>query len=109
MPWLLRLRILRERASRPRRMGKEDRMQTRGKLFDDLSQLMTNAAGMAHGMKGEAENVFRGFMERWIADANLVTREEFEAVREMARTAREENEALKARLAALEAAAKKKG
>ena len=82
-------------------------MQTRGKLFDDLSQLMTNAAGMAQGMKGEAETVVRGFMERWIADANLVTREEFEAVREMAQKAREENEVLKARIAVLEASSAK--
>ncbi|MCL5778439.1 accessory factor UbiK family protein [Limibaculum sp. FT325] len=82
-------------------------MQTRGKFFDDLSQLMTNAAGMAQGVKTEAETAMRGFMERWIADANLVTREEFEAVREMAEKARLENEALKARLEALEAARKK--
>lgn len=81
-------------------------MQTRGKFFDDLGQLMTNAAGMAQGMKTEAETVFRGFFERWVADANLVTREEFEAVREMAAKARAENEALKARIEALEAAQK---
>lgn len=81
-------------------------MQTRGKFFDDLSQLMTNAAGMAQGMKSEAETAFRGVMERWIAEADLVTREEFDAVREMAEKARAENEALKARLDALEAAGK---
>ncbi|MDT8346139.1 MAG: accessory factor UbiK family protein, partial [Thermohalobaculum sp.] len=51
----------------------------------------------------EAETAMRGFMERWISDANLVTREEFEAVREMAERARAENEALKARLDALDA------
>ncbi|MBK0399411.1 accessory factor UbiK family protein [Limibaculum sp. M0105] len=78
-------------------------MQTRGKLFDDLSQLMTNAAGMAQGVKTEAETAMRSFMERWIADANLVTREEFEAVREMAAKARAENDELRARIEALEA------
>ncbi len=77
-------------------------MQTRDKLFDDLSQLMTNAAGMAQGMKTEAETAMRGLVERWLADANLVTREEFDAVREMAQKAREENKALAARIAELE-------
>ena len=81
-------------------------MQTRDKMFDDLSQLMTNAAGMAQGMKAEAETAMRGLIDRWLADANLVTREEFDAVREMALKAREENEALAARIAELE---KKKG
>jgi BMFP domain-containing protein YqiC len=81
-------------------------MQTRGRLFDDLSQLMTNAAGIAQGMREEAETVLRGRLERFLSDQNLVTREEFEAVRDMAQKAREENEALKARLEALE---KKRG
>ncbi|MEM1344465.1 MAG: accessory factor UbiK family protein [Pseudomonadota bacterium] len=78
-------------------------MQTRSTLLDDLSQLMTNAAGMAQGMRSEAETAMRGLAERFIAENDLVTREEFEAVREMAVKAREENDALKARLAALEA------
>ncbi|MEO0992837.1 MAG: accessory factor UbiK family protein [Pseudomonadota bacterium] len=78
-------------------------MQTTGKFFDDMAKLMTNAAGVAQGIRGEAEAAFRSWMERWIADANLVTREEFDAVREMAVRAREENERLEARLAALEA------
>lgn len=78
-------------------------MQTRGKFFDDLSQLMTNAAGMAQGMREEAETAFKGLWERAVASRDLVTREEFEAVREMAQAAREENERLAARLAALEA------
>lgn len=82
-------------------------MQTRGKFFDDISQLMTNAAGVAQGMKSEAETAFRSLLERWIAEADLVTREEFEAVREMAAAARAENEALKARIEALEAKASK--
>lgn len=78
-------------------------MQTRSKVFDDLSQLLTNAAGMAHGVRSEAETAFRGWMERWLAESNLVTREEFDAVREMATRAREENDALKARIEQLEA------
>ncbi len=78
-------------------------MQTRDKIFDDISQLMTNAAGMAQGMKSEAETAMKGWMERWLADSDLVTREEFDAVREMAVKAREENETLAARIAELEA------
>ncbi|MBY6046178.1 accessory factor UbiK family protein [Vannielia litorea] len=83
-------------------------MQTRNKLFDDLSQLMTNAMGVAQGAKDEAETALRGWMDRWLVDRDFVTREEFDAVRAMAQKAREENEALKARLDALEAAAAKK-
>ncbi len=78
-------------------------MQTRDKLFDDLSQLMTNAAGMAQGVKSEMETAMRGWVERWLAELNLVTREEFDAVREMAVKAREENERLASRIAELEA------
>ena len=78
-------------------------MQTRDKIFDDISQLMTNAAGMAQGMKTEADTALKSWMERWLADADLVTREEFDAVREMAVKAREENESLSARIAELEA------
>ncbi len=78
-------------------------MQTRDKFFDDISQLMTNAAGMAQGMKTEAETAMKSWMERWLAESDLVTREEFDAVREMAVKAREENESLAARIAELEA------
>ena len=78
-------------------------MQTRNKLFDDVSQLMTNAMGVAQGAKEEAENAMKGMVDRWLADRDFVTREEFDAVRTMAQKAREENEALKARLDALEA------
>ncbi len=78
-------------------------MQGRNRILDDLAQLMTNAAGVAQGVRNEAETAFRQRAERLLADMNLVTREEFEAVREMAIKAREENEALAARLAALEA------
>ena len=78
-------------------------MQTRNKFFDDMSQMMTNAMGVAQGAKGEAENAMKGMMDRWLADRDFVTREEFDAVRAMAQKAREENEALKARLDALDA------
>lgn len=78
-------------------------MQTRSKFFDDLSQLMTNAAGVAQGARDEAETAFRSWLDRFIAEGNFVTREEFEAVREMATLAREENDLLAARLAELEA------
>ena len=78
-------------------------MQTRSKIFDDLSQLMTNAMGVAQGARTEAETAMKGLMDRWLADRDFVTREEFDAVRAMAQKAREENEALAARLAALEA------
>jgi BMFP domain-containing protein YqiC len=80
-------------------------MQTRGKIFDDISQLMTNAMGVAQGAKTEAETAMKGLVDRWLADRNFVTREEFDAVRAMAQKAREENEALKARIATLEARA----
>lgn len=83
----------------------EGAMQTRNKIFDDISQLMTNAMGVAQGAKDEAETAMKGFMDRWLADRDFVTREEFDAVRAMAQKAREENEALKARLDAIEAAA----
>jgi BMFP domain-containing protein YqiC len=78
-------------------------MQTRNKLLDDLAQLMSNALGVAQGARSEAETAMRSLIDRWLADRNLVTREEFDAVRAMAQKAREENEALRARLDVLEA------
>ena len=83
-------------------------MQSRNKVFDDISQLMTNAMGVAQGAKDEAETAMNSWIERWLADRDFVTREEFDAVRAMAQKAREENEALKARLDALEASVAKK-
>ena len=77
-------------------------MQARGKIFDDISQLMTNAMGVAQGARDEAETALKSMMDRWLADRDFVTREEFDAVRAMAQKAREENEALKARLDALD-------
>ncbi|MCV2894221.1 accessory factor UbiK family protein [Lentibacter sp. XHP0401] len=81
-------------------------MQTRNKVLDDISQLMTNAMGVAQGAKTEAETAMKSMMDRWLADREFVTREEFDAVRAMAQKAREENETLKARLDALETAKK---
>lgn len=78
-------------------------MQTRNKVFDDLSQLMTNAMGVAQGAKDEAQTAMNSMVDRFLADRDLVTREEFEAVRTMAQKAREENAALLARIEALEA------
>lgn len=78
-------------------------MQTKGRIFDDISQLMTNAMGVAQGARVEAETAMKGMLDRWLADRNLVTRDEFDAVRAMAQKAREENETLKARIDALEA------
>lgn len=79
------------------------------KFLDDMSKLMTNAMGVAQGARTEAETAMKGWVDRWLADRNLVTREEFDAVRAMAQKAREENEALAARLEALEKATGKKG
>jgi BMFP domain-containing protein YqiC len=78
-------------------------MSPRGRIFDEMAKLMTDAAGVAGGVRREAETAVRTQAERLLAGMNVVSREEFEAVREMAALAREENEALKQRLAALEA------
>lgn len=77
-------------------------MQTRNKILDDFSKLMTNAMGVAQGAKDEAGTAVSGIMDRWLADRDFVTREEFDAVRAMALKAREENVSLSKRLAALE-------
>ena len=81
-------------------------MQSRNKILDDVSQLMTNAMGVAQGAREEAENAMKSVLDRWLADRDFVTREEFDAARAMAQKAREENEALKARIDALEAQVK---
>lgn len=78
-------------------------MQPGNRIFDDISKLMTNAMGVAQGAKAEAETAMKSMLDRWMASRDFVTREEFDAVRAMAQKAREENEALRARLAALEA------
>jgi BMFP domain-containing protein YqiC len=77
--------------------------QTSNRFFDEIARLMNDAAGVAQGVRREFDTLFRSQAERWLHDLDLVKREEFEAVKDMARLAREENEALKARLAALEA------
>lgn len=77
-------------------------MQSRDKIFDDVSKLMNNAMGVAQGAKDEAETAFKFWVDRWLAERDFVTREEFDAVRDMAVKAREENEALLARIEALE-------
>ena len=82
--------------------------QTSNRLFDEMARLMGDAASVAQGVKREAETVFRTQMERIVADLDLVKREEFDVVREMASQARTENEALKKRIAELEAALAKK-
>jgi len=80
-------------------------MQTQSRLFDELAKMMSEAAGAADGVRREAETVMRGRMQRLVADMDFVTREEFETVRDMAR----ENEALIARIAALEESFRKTG
>lgn len=77
--------------------------QTTNRFYDEFARLMNDAAGVASGVRREVETVFRSQAERILRDLDLVKREEFEAVKEMARLAREENETLKARVAALEA------
>ena len=77
--------------------------QTTNRFLDEIARLMNDAAGAASGVRREVETVIRNQAERILRDLDLVKREEFEAVKEMARLAREENEALKARVAALEA------
>jgi BMFP domain-containing protein YqiC len=77
--------------------------QTTGRFFDELGKLITDAAGAADGVRKEIESVVRAQAERVLRDLDVVQREEFEAVKAMAQKAREENEALKARIAELEA------
>lgn len=76
---------------------------TSSRILDDIARLATDAAGAAQGVRREVETVVKTQIERLLRDLDVVTREEFEAVREMALLAREENEKLAARLAALEA------
>jgi BMFP domain-containing protein YqiC len=77
--------------------------QTSNRFLDEMARLMNDAAGVASGVRREVDTVFRNQADRILRDLDVVKREEFEAVKEMARLAREENEALKARIAALEA------
>jgi BMFP domain-containing protein YqiC len=77
--------------------------QTRGQFFDDVSRLFSDAAGLADSARREVETMGKAQLEKLLATMNVVTREEFEAAREMAVKARDENEKLLAKLAALEA------
>lgn len=72
------------------------------KILDEFAKLMTDAAGVAQGVRNEAETVVRAQLERFMGDMDLVTRDEFEAVKAMAAAARDENDKLAARLAVLE-------
>ncbi len=81
-------------------------MQSENRLFDDFVKVMNGAAGTLAGMTREAEGAFRERMREWIGGLDMVGRDEFEAVKAIAVAAREENQALKARLDALEAASK---
>lgn len=84
-------------------------MQTENRFFDDLAKLINGAAGTLAGMTREAEASARERAKEWIGGLDFVSRDEFEAVKEMAAKAREEAEALKARLDALEAKGNRKG
>ena len=77
--------------------------QTRGQFFDDVSRLFSDAAGLADSARREVETMGKAQLEKLLATMNVVTREEFEAVREMAARARDENEKLLAKIAVLEA------
>jgi BMFP domain-containing protein YqiC len=76
--------------------------QSNNPFLDELAKLMTDAAGAAQGMRREVETLMKAQGERLLRDLDLVQREEFEAVKEMAAKAREENERLSSRIAALE-------
>ncbi len=78
-------------------------VSTSNRILDDIARLATDAAGAAQGVRREVETVVKTQIERLLRDLDVVTREEFEAVREMTLLAREENDKLAARLAALEA------
>ena len=82
-------------------------MQSQNHLLDDLVKMMNGAAGTIAGMGREAEGGFRDKMREWVGGLDMVSREEFDAVKAMAAAARDENDALAKRLVILEAAAKK--
>jgi len=77
--------------------------QTSNRLLDEFAKLMTDMAGVAQGVRREVETAFKSQAERFLGEMDLVRREEFDAVRDMAAHAREENETLRRRVAALEA------
>lgn len=81
--------------------------QTNNRLMDELAKLVTNAAGAAQGVRTEVDSFMKTQAEKVLNDMDIVSREEFEAVRDMAVKAREENDALLKRIDALEATLKK--
>ncbi|MEO6247084.1 MAG: accessory factor UbiK family protein [Sphingomicrobium sp.] len=83
-------------------------MQSKNRLFEDLAKMMNGAAGTLAGMGREAESSMREKMREFVGGADSVSRDEFEAVKAMAAMARDQNQLLEARIAALEAAAKAK-
>lgn len=80
-------------------------MQSENRLFDDFVKVMNGAAGTLAGMGREAEGAFRDRMRDWVGGLDMVSREEFEAMKAIAIAAREESAALRSRVEALEAAA----
>jgi len=84
-------------------------MQTQSSVFDDLARLMTGAMGMAQGAGDEAKSFMRAQADRFVAEMDLVGRDEFEAVKQLASEARAEADALRERVTALEAALKARG
>ena len=78
-------------------------MQSENRLFDDFVKMVNGVAGTMAGVGREAESSMREKMREWMAGADFVSRDEFEAVKSMAAAARDENEILKSRIAALEA------
>jgi BMFP domain-containing protein YqiC len=99
---LATLRV-RMKSGRGEAKGDSAMTQTTNRFFDEVARLMNDAAGVAQGVKREVDTLFKTQAEKWLRDLDLVKREEFEAVKEMASLARDENEALRARLAVLEA------
>jgi BMFP domain-containing protein YqiC len=81
-------------------------MQTTSSVFDDMARLMTGAMGLAQGMGDEAKSFMRAQADRFVAEMDLVSRDEFEAMKELAAAARAEADDLRARVEALEAAQK---
>src|SRR4051812_15405444 len=103
--WIVGIAIvwIRRPAWCPNLLEIRDMTQTSNRFFDEIGRLMNDAAGAAQGVKREVDTVVRNQAEKILRDLDIVKREEFEAVKDMARLAREENETLKARIAVLEA------
>lgn len=83
-------------------------MQTDNRLLDDIARAASGALGAFAGVRAEIDSQIRALLDNWLKGQNLVTRDEFEAVKAMAAAARAENEALTSRLAALEASLAKR-